>query len=167
MNADRQLLLRYVDGEMSRFEEQRFRARLAATPDLRQELAEIEHVGKLVRLWASEVEGRAGGLLEPTLSRVAKAEKRRVWQFSAALAAAVALVALASWTAPERFQRAPRAARTALSAQVLAADSAAIERLDPGAQEARVFVVGRRATPVVWLVDDAEQTTLLDEPGPG
>ena len=59
MTEESQQLLRYADGEMSADEAQKFRARLAESPALRQKLQEMRRLGGLLRLWSSGAERRA------------------------------------------------------------------------------------------------------------
>lgn len=168
MTSDSERLLRYLDGEMSALEAQRFRARLAETPALRQKLAEMQRVGEFVRLWASRAEGRAGNILEPTLARVAREEKRSARMFSLAFAVTLVLIALSPWSRPPGLVQPPGLVEhTPLRERAGRVGSAAIERIDSGAQQATVFVVGTNATPVVWLSDDLEQGVLPVAPGPG
>jgi anti-sigma factor RsiW len=150
VTEESRLLLRYVDGEMSADEAARFRARLAESPALRQKLQEMRRIGALVRTWANAAERRAEDLVEPTLVRVHQAQRgSRVAMSSYALAAAL-LVAL-SWS--QRPQQLP--APAAQSPQLMPA-GAAIERIEAGDTQARVFLVGASSTPVVWLADDAQ-----------
>lgn len=166
MTSDSELLLRYLDGEMSPLEARRFRARLVETPELCERLAEMERVGNLLRFWAGHTANRAPDLLEPTLSRVAAVEKRSLRFFSGALGLSLLLIALAPRSsAPEALPTQVLSSGSAhLGTQALG--NAAIERLDSGAQQATVFVLGKSATPVVWLSDDID-TDAPSAPGPG
>jgi anti-sigma factor RsiW len=151
VTEDAQLLLRYVDGEMSPGEAQKFRARLAESPALRQKLQEMRRVGALVRLWASGVERRAEALVEPTLLRVHAAQRRSVRVATLSYALAALLVVALPWS-----QRAPELAAPAPPSQKLMPAGAAIERIEAGDTQAQVFLVGTSSTPVVWLADDAQ-----------
>lgn len=73
MTAETELLLRFLDGELSGAEAERFRARLARSPELSRRLREMRRVGALLRFWAEDAQSRAGELLEPTLQRVRRA----------------------------------------------------------------------------------------------
>lgn len=160
MNRDTEQLLRYLDGELSPAETQRFRVRLAHSPALRAELGEMRRVGDLVRVWARGVEPRAAGLLEPTLARVHTAERRRS-RASSVGAALAALALLLPWSAVRELP----GALGAPSAPPVA--GAAIERLDAADRPAQVFVLGSAATPVVWLADDDVADDAGPEQGPG
>jgi hypothetical protein len=122
----------------------------------------MQTVGALVRAWADRAEGRAGSLLEPTLERVQQAEQRRGRHASLGLALAAALAFALPWA-----QEARPPLQAGLMARPLIADSAAIERLEAGDTQARVFVVGRSGTPVVWLADDALEDDGAAEQDPG
>jgi len=163
VTEDSQQLLLYADGEMSADEAQRFRARLAESPALRQKLQEMRRVGRLLRVWSSGAERRAEDLLEPTLLRVHQAQRRssRAATFSYALAAVLAVVLPWSQRAPE-----PLAPATASAPSLPAA--AAIERIDAGDTQAQVFMVGNSSTPVIWLADDTQDDDdSPPEQGPG
>ena len=163
MTPETELLLRYFDRELSPAEAERFRARLVASPQLRRELREMAKVGALLRAWSGAVEARGAGLLEPTLSRVHAANRSRPGY--AALGVGIALLLLlalrgssASLTAAPRVEHLE-------PAHFLA--GAAIERVEAKDQPARVFVVGRTSTPVVWLVDDPQEEDGSPEQDPG
>ena len=149
MTEESKLLLRFVDQEMSVDEAQKFRARLAESPALRQKLQEMRRVGALLRVWANRVEPRAEKLVEPTLLRVRQAERRGAFAAGLSYALAAALVVVLPWSqrAPEFPSPAPAADR---------AVGAAIERIEAGDRQAQVFVVGTSSTPVVWLADDTQ-----------
>jgi len=146
-----ELLLRFVDGEMSTEEAEKFRARLAESPALRRELQEMRRVGGLVRLWASGVEPRAHDLVEPTLLRVRQAERRSAFTGSLSYALAAALAVLLPWS-----QHAPEPSAPAPVARGVTPAGAAIERIEAGDTQAQVFVLGTSSTPVVWLADDMQ-----------
>jgi anti-sigma factor RsiW len=156
------LLLRYIDGELSPAEAAEFRARLARDPELERELLEMQTVGSLVRAWAEQAESRAGALLAPTLARVQQAEQRRARHASLGLAIAAALAFALPWARDAHAPPAP-----SLTARPLVAAGAAIERLEAGDTQARVFVVGSSATPVVWLADAAWVDDAGGEQDPG
>jgi len=149
VTEESKLLLRFVDQEMSVDEAQKFRARLAESPALRQKLQEMRRVGALLRVWANRVEPRAEKLVEPTLLRVRQAERRGAFAAGLSYALAAALVVVLPWSqrAPEFPSPAPAADR---------AVGAAIERIEAGDRQAQVFVVGTSSTPVVWLADDTQ-----------
>ena len=159
MNEETTLLLRYVDGELSPGERAEFEARLARSPELRRQLAEMQQVGSLLRGWAQHAERRAGPLLEPTLQRVQQAELRRR---GSGLGAAALTVALLLWpvSSPDRF---PSRAPLLVTASADAGAAAAIERLEAPDHHAQVFVVGNSSTPVVWLMDEAEEEPAVQE----
>jgi len=160
VNHDSELLLRYLDGELSPEEAERFRACLAESPQLSGRLREMQRVGSLVRLWADGVGERAESLLEPTLRRVQVAERQRARQAVLGLGlAAVLLAAALPWSG--LGQHGPVLAPFGASSP----PGAAIERIEAGGKHAQVFVVGRESTPVVWLADEAESED--DGPGPG
>lgn len=158
MNHDTEQLLRYLDGELSPAEAQRFRARLAHSPALRAELGEMRRVGDLVREWARGVEPRAVALLEPTLERVHAAE-RRGFRATSVCAALAALALLLPWSTVRELPEGWQAGGTAPV-------GAAIERLEAADRPAQVFVLGSAATPVVWLADDDADDGAADQ-GPG
>ena len=162
MNADTQQLLRYLDREMCPAEAERFRARLADSAKLRRELQEMQQVGALLRLWSGSVEARAAVLLEPTLRRVDEAARRRTRH--TALACGLAVLLLVSLRGSERGL--PMAVEPESGTPRLAL-GAAIERVEATDQQARVFVVGRSLTPVVWLDDDAQDDRSPVERDPG
>jgi anti-sigma factor RsiW len=150
VTEESKLLLRFVDDEMSVDEAQKFRARLAESPALRQKLQEMQRVGALLRVWANGVEPRAEKLVEPTLLRVRQAERRGAFAAGLSYALAAALVVVLPWS-----QRAPEFP-TPTPASDRAAAGAAIERIEAGDRQAQVFVVGTSSTPVVWLADDTQ-----------
>lgn len=161
MNEDTQLLLRYVDREMSALEAERFAARLRESPELARQMREMQQVGVELRRWSNEVEGRADGLLEATLERVRGVGARRrqkYWLgYGVAALALVALRASATLESP-----------TALDASAApAAAGAAIERIELTQPSAQVFMVGSSATPVVWLADDAQDDQEPSDQDPG
>jgi len=145
LSSDSELLLRYLDHDLSVAEAADFRARLAESPALRRELAEMRRVGALVRLWAEDAERRAEPLVESTLRRVEDSARRRARYASLAyVLVAVMLVAL-PWSRHGEVHE----VKTVPAA-------AAIERVETTDQQARVFV-GSSGTPVVWLADDAQE----------
>lgn len=153
------LLLRYLDGELSPDEVVAFRMQLARSPELRRQLAELEQVGSLVRAWAAQAGRRAGPLLEPTLQRIELAEQKRRRYAGRAVAVAALLLLLLPASARDPFvSRAPSAVTTSVRAE----PAAAIERLEAPDRHAQVFVVGSSGTPVVWLVDEAEDASDQD-----
>jgi anti-sigma factor RsiW len=160
-----ELVQRYLDGDMSELEAAHFRARLAESPELRQELLELQRVGELVRTWAAGAEARGARLVEPTLARVQAAEKRTLHRTVGTFAVALLLIGLSPWSATNTLQHRTGLAEPRLPAAARA--GAAIERLDSGVQHATVFVVGRSGTPVVWLSDDVETGADAAQPGPG
>jgi anti-sigma factor RsiW len=147
-----ELLLRYLDGELSAPEAERFRARLAESPELRCRLRELQRVGALVRLWADAVGQRAGELVEPTLRRVQLAERRRAQRTTLGLGLAALLVAAALPWSGVGGHASPLVA----PGPDRPAHGAAIERIEAGGKHAQVFVVGSDSTPIVWLADEAE-----------
>jgi len=142
------LLLRYVDREMSAAEAAQFRARLAQSPALSRELDDMRRLGALVRHWSAAVEARGGGLLEPTLERVRRRERRRSrapW-----LGCGLVLLPLLLLRASASLEGLPPSPRLA-HAEI----GAAIERVEAATRAgAQIFVVGSSATPVVWLSDE-------------
>ncbi len=161
LNGDSELLLRYLDGELSPQEAEQFRVRLAESSELRSRLREMQRVGSLLRLWADDVGERAGDLLEPTLRRVRVAERQRARQATVGLGLAAVLVAAAlPWSGAS--QRGPVLAPLGPSS---APPGAAIERIEAGGKHAQVFVVGSESTPVVWLADDTESEDDGQDPG--
>lgn len=146
MSSDTELLLRYLDHDMSLAEAAHFRARLAESPALRRELAEMRRVGALVRLWAEDAEGRAEPLVESTMRRLEDSSRRRGRYASLGyVLAAVMLVAL-PWSRGTEVHK----------LEAPPAPAAAIERVEATDQQARVFV-GSSGTPVVWLADDVQE----------
>lgn len=163
MTSDRDDLIRYLDGEMSRLEAERFRLRLARSAELRRGLAQMQDLGRLVRVWAKDAESRAGSsLLEPTLLRVREAQQTRARVVSSAFVAALLLALVLPWSLAPAV---PGPAE--VSRQIASPGSAAIERFDSGAQQASVFAVGSNATPVIWLSDDPQPTAEPGAAGPG
>jgi len=161
VNTETELLLRYLDGELSREEAERFRARLVESPELRGKLEELKRVGCLVRRWANAAEERAGDLLTPTLERVRAAERRR----SRTSKAGYALLTLLALSLPlSRHWQRPHQVGPASSSGPA---SAAIERVEATTQDARVFTLGGSTTPVVWLTDDEPADDSAPEQGPG
>jgi anti-sigma factor RsiW len=160
VRGDNELLLRYLDGELSPQEAERFRARLAESPELRCSLREMQRVGSLIRFWADEAGQRAGDLLEPTLRRVQTAERKRARQSTWGLGLAAVLFAAAlPWSSGRHG-----ASLLPLGHQRLEG-GAAIERIEAGGKHAQVFVVGSQSTPVVWLADEAESEDDGRDPG--
>lgn len=153
-------LLRYFDREMTPAEAAAFRVRLAESPALAEQLEQLRQVGAALRLWSRDAESRAGDLLEPTLRRVRRGERRRAHGAMAGyVLAAIVLVAL-PWS-----RRAPELATQPLP--VLAPAGAAIERVETSDRHAQVFVLGGSSTPVLWLADDAldEAQDAAQDPG--
>jgi anti-sigma factor RsiW len=168
VNDDAKLLLGYVDGELSPLEAERFRARLAESPELRQRLSEMRRVGGLVRLWADDAQARAGSLLEPTLERVSEAQRRRNRTVSIGFALGALLVmALPSGARSSLVAPAFSAPAASLQPPIAKPAGAAIERIEAGDKQAQVFVVGDSSTPVVWLLDDDAVDDDTDEQDPG
>lgn len=161
MNDEAKLLQRYVDGDLSPSEAEEFRARLAEDPELQRELVEMQTVGGLVRAWAALREARADGLLAPTLARVHEAEQRRARHSLLGLGLAASLLFASPWA---EDARAPLHAGLLTPPRLLR--GAAIERLEAGSTQARVFVVGSAGTPVVWLADDVIDDE-LEQQDPG
>ena len=151
MTEESLFLLRYLDGEMSESESASFRARLAESPALRQKLQEMRRVGALVRVWASNAERRADGLVEPTLLRVQAARRRSARAASWGYAVAALLAVVLPWS-----QRVPQLAVPAPPSAQITSKGAAIERIEAGDTQAQVFLVGTSSTPVVWLADDVQ-----------
>ena len=163
MSPETQRLLRYLDREMSRDEAEHFRARLAASPALRQKLQEMRHVGTLVRRWASASEARAAELVEPTLLRVRAAERKRRQQTTLGYALAALLLVGLPWR-----QRAAELTAPVVGLNVAAQPAgAAIERIEAVDKQAQVFVLGSSRTPVVWLADDVTDDETTEPQGPG
>jgi anti-sigma factor RsiW len=163
VNAETELLLRYLDGELSPAEAQRFRARLANRPQLRRELRDMQRVGGLVRGWSKTAEARGGGLVEPTLRRIRAAERFRSASATLACGLALGLLLVLRGSSPA-LPAAPHVEHLEVS-HFLA--GAAIERVEASHQQAQVFVVGRTSTPVVWLEDDAQEEDGSPEQDPG
>lgn len=159
MNRETELLLRYLDGELSPEEARAFRAHLAENPQLASRLREMRRVGALLRVWADDVGCCAEGLVEPTLQRARRVEQKRTRHATLGLALAAVLVAAAlprSSVAPYGPSFLPR---TEAQGKL----GAAIERIEAADKHAQVFVVGKGSTPVVWLADDAE----VEDEAPG
>jgi anti-sigma factor RsiW len=160
VNDDFTQLCRYLDGDLSPEEAQRFQQRLAQSPELSRQLAEQRLLGNLVRRWSISTEERAADLLEPTLVRVREAQRARVRRTHLGYALAAMLVLALPWSRrPPELGSAPAAVAAPVS-------SAAIERVEAPDRQAQVFVVGRSATPVVWLADDAQDDDETHQ-GPG
>ena len=162
VNPDTQLLHRYLDGDLSPAEAERFRARLAESPELSQRLHELEQLGSLVRGWAASAEERAGDLVAPTLERVHEAQRRSSRNATLGYALVAALVVALPWS-----RRPPELANLTGALHVAPPSSAAIERVQATDQQAQVFVVGRASTPVVWLADDAQEDDATPDQDPG
>jgi anti-sigma factor RsiW len=164
VNAETELLLRYLDGEMSPGEAQSFRARLAESPAMRQELREMQRVGVLVREWAGKTEQRAGDLVGPTLRRVEQTERARVRYNTLGYVLAAALSLALPWS-----KHTPLVLLEPAVPKVTAPPAAAaIERVEAHDQRAQVFVVNGSSTPVVWLSDDVQDDDdSSDEQDPG
>lgn len=154
-----QLLQRYLDGELSSREAAAFRERLAASPELRRELAELRQVGSALRDWAAQQGQRAAPLLEVTLRRAGQSEAkpRRHLALAVAMVSGLALLPSAHEPFPSRIPVA-----VALSEQP--APAAAIERLVAVDERAQVFLVRGSSTPVVWL-NDSEGEASGQDPG--
>jgi anti-sigma factor RsiW len=160
VNDETQLLLRYLDGELSPVEAERFRARLADSPELCRELERMQQVGALLRVWSKTAEARGAELLEPTLRQVEarhNARRRRSVYGTLACGLATGLLFVLRGS-PGSLTATPRV-EYLHAAHFL--EGAAIERVEASDQRAQVFVVGRASTPVVWLVDEAQ-----DDDGP-
>jgi anti-sigma factor RsiW len=162
VSPDTKRLLRYLDREMSRDEAEQFRARLAESPALRQQLAEMQRVGALVRCWASAAEARAGELVEPTLVRVRESEHKRRRHASLGYALAAILLVVLPWS-----RRAPELTGSVVPGAAVLPAGAAIERVEAVDQQAQVFVLGSSTTPVVWLADDVADDDVAQQQGPG
>jgi anti-sigma factor RsiW len=148
MSDDCVLLQRYLDGDLTPLESEQLRARFAHEPELSRELAELRRVGRLLRLWADDVQ-HGVSLVEPILRRVQMAERPRPRPATLGFALVAALIAALP------FARTAEAPAPALDAFTLASGpGAAIERIEPGDTHAHVFVVGATSTPVVWLSDE-------------
>lgn len=165
MNDDRELLQRYLDGELTPAEASAFCERLSSSPELQRELTEMQLIGGLLRRWADDTGRQAGSLLEPTLLRVEAAEQRRGRHASLGMAVAAALLLLL----PASGQQSWSSGVVPGSVAVVApppTPPAAIERLEVGDQHAQVFVVGSASTPVVWLSEDLGDEH-VEPQGPG
>ena len=163
MNDESELLQRYLDGDLSAVEAEQLRARLAHSPELAQQLAELRQLGALVRGWADDAQARGALLLEPTLRRVHAVERQRGRHATLGFALAAMLVAALPFASQAHFSH-PAAP---LQARVVS-PGAAIERIEAGDQHAQVFVVGAASTPVVWLSDDnADEAEASVEQDPG
>ena len=162
MNLDLQQLAAYLDGEMDADEAERFRVRLAESPELRQKLQEMRRVGALVRAWADTAESRAADLVEPTLERVRLAERRRVRHAAVGYALAAVLIVALPWS-----RHAPELAHHLTPERALVPSAAAIERLDAVDKHAQVFVLGGSSTPVVWLADEDQDDDDAQAQDPG
>lgn len=163
MNDEDEQLSRYLDGELSPREAELFRARLAESPELARRLDELQRVGALVRLWADGAGRGADHLLEPTLRRVQDVARRRSRHGSLGLALAAVLAAALPWSSA-----AQHGTSLVRLSQALPERGAAIERIESGDKQARVFVVGKSSTPVVWLADEVEseeQAAAEQDPG--
>jgi len=160
VNAETERLLRYFDREMSAGEAEAFRARLAESPELSRQLQEMQRVRALVRGWAAATEVRGADLVEPTLTRVHEAERKRARQTTLGYAVATSLLLLLPWSRQAELGSAPQT-------QVAKSPSAAIERIEAADQQAQVFLLGGSSTPVVWLADDAADDDEADQQGPG
>jgi anti-sigma factor RsiW len=155
VNQDQLLLQRWLDGELSPLEAERFRTRLERDAALSRELDRLVQVGSLLRSWAGQTERRAGGLVASTMVRVRREERRRSQAFTAACLAAVVMLSVSPWSSPELGMPEGISPRTR---------AAAVERVDAGATSAVVFAVGLSETPVVWLNETSADEL---EPGPG
>jgi anti-sigma factor RsiW len=162
VKSDSELLQRYLDGELPAREAEKFRARLAESAELRAKLEELRRVGSLVRRWASAAEQRAGDLLTPTLERVHAAERRRARYSKAGYALLACAALLLPWSRHASQYQPDGAGRSSA-----APASAAIERVEATAQEARVFTLGGSNTPVVWLTDDEQAEDAAADQDPG
>jgi anti-sigma factor RsiW len=162
VNAETKRLLCYLDGEMSAAEADEFRARLADSPALCEQLREMQRVGALVRGWAATAEVRGAELLEPTLARLQNAERKRARQTTVGYAIATALLLVLPWS-----RQAPELAAPVVQTRVENPSAAAIERIEAGDKQAQVFVLGGSTTPVVWLADDApdDDAAYVQDPG--
>ncbi|HVY26830.1 MAG TPA: hypothetical protein VHB79_09770 [Polyangiaceae bacterium] len=161
MNDDFSQLCRYLDGEMPPEEAELFRQRLAQSPELSRQLAQLGELGSAVRRWAVSTEGRAADLVAPTLQRVREAQRKRARSATLGYALAAVLVLALPWSRqPLELSSAP------LRPAAAPACSAAIERVEAPDRQAQVFVVGTSATPVVWLADDADDDDVTNQ-GPG
>jgi hypothetical protein len=160
VNEQTRLLLRYIDREMSAAEAERFRVRLLRSPELSRELRQMQQLGVLLRHWSSTAEARADDLLQPTLERIHRRERRRPrasWLAYGLLALPLLLLhASASDQAPAPV---PTLAHVSVGA--------AIERIESSTRQARVFVVGSSETPVVWLSDDDREDEGYSDRDPG
>ncbi len=152
MTDEAELLQRYIDGDLPPREAEEFRLRLAEDAALQRELVELQTVGSVLRAWSARQEARAEGLLAPTLARVHDAAQRRSRHTSLGLGVAALLLFALPWAGDAS---APLA--TGLLTRPLQLNGAAIERLEAGRTQARVFIVGSSGTPVVWLADDASE----------
>lgn len=70
MNREAELLLRYLDDDLSPLERRDFCVRLASSAGLRRQLRDLQRVGEMVRIWSRNAEERAADLVAPTLERV-------------------------------------------------------------------------------------------------
>jgi anti-sigma factor RsiW len=174
-------LMRYADGELPEGRAADVRAWLAG-PSGQADLLQVEgiqQVGQLVRARAEETipspdlvdavladldaSGSPGP--HPRVVSGGRGSPRRSaplwWSLGAAGLAAAAAIALvlrsgsedSGITRPDSLE-----SRTAVGAHEPEAPGASIERLDPGAHGASVFVVqaGAVTTPVIWLLDDRD-----------
>jgi anti-sigma factor RsiW len=160
VSGDTELLLRYLDGELSPEEARAFRARLVENPALSCQLQEMRRVGALLRVWADEVGCRAEDLVEPTLQRVRRFEQKRARHATLGMALAAVLVALAL----PRSSVTPHGPLLLPRLEAHGTRGAAIERIEARDKHAQVFLVGNGSTPVVWLADDVEAD---DQQDPG
>lgn len=165
MSDDCVLLQRYLDGDLTPLETAQLRARFAHEPELSRELGELRRVGRLLRLWAEDVQ-QGTSLVEPIFHRIQVAERQRPRHAMLGFALAAALIAALPFASLSRIagSQAP-----ALDAFTLASGvGAAIERIEPGDTHAQVFVVGATSTPVVWLSDETgDDVDVLIDQDPG
>jgi anti-sigma factor RsiW len=175
--------MRYADGELSPEERRTVDVELSRQPDLKATVSGIEQIGDLVRQHADQV-GASFSVIDDVWARIdtATGEKpsrmalrtfpsARWTLLGAGLAAAAAVALLVGRQGPEPSRRsstetigtadATGAASLATPAGADPEDAtgASIETLDPGPGGATLFVVqaGAIATPVVWLLDEADR----------
>jgi hypothetical protein len=154
MSDDGVLLQRYLDGDLTPLEAEQLRARFAHEPELSQQLGELRRVGRLLRLWAEDVQ-QGTSLVEPILRRVRVVERQRARHSTFGFMLAAALVVALPFASRAHLSNGSPSPPVDARATSGAASSAgaAIERLE-ATEHAQVFVVGATSTPVVWLSDE-------------
>jgi anti-sigma factor RsiW len=189
-----ELLMRYVDGDLSPAEVEEVERRLESDPEAFAIVEGLDQLGDVVRALGEQRAEGAGDIAGAVLGRIEAAERSVTepspasgtrplpgWALPAVAAGLAAAAATAIWLAtpteaplpvarsmPTVQPAGPAESRPGPTAapEDDVAPAAAIEAVDFGSHNGAIFVVsaGNEATPVVWLTDDVAEGGGRTEP---